>query len=303
MSEDDLRKIEQDAIAEVWGNDAAEQAKASAPADDDPKPKETDGDNDQPPADPEPDPWEGVSPKIKEQFEALQSRLSKLDALDTLGDRLKQAESRIGSITNKLHESSTKKLDEKETPTDAEVKAASESKAAWEALKEDFPEWAEAMDNRLAAERAELEKRFPKGMADKISALEQKIGGGGEEQYLKQQEDLVTLAHRDWRDVVKKDDFWTFVKTLPQHEQDKVGSKSAFDAIDVLDKYKSQRDGGESSKPSVSKQRKERLSHAAEPSTATRQRSRPTVPKRLEEMTPEEIEEDAKREVWPEFYK
>ena len=87
------------------------------------------------------DPWEGVSPALKQAFDEMSQRIGAVQATET---RLKQAESRIGAITNELHVAKKAVATAKDTPSAEQMAAAAESDEKWSTLKADFPDWAEA---------------------------------------------------------------------------------------------------------------------------------------------------------------
>jgi hypothetical protein len=107
--------------------------------------------------DPPPDPWEGVNPALRQTIEAMNQRLQIIDNLQT---RVKQAESRVGSLQNQITNGKQAARTVDDAPSKADIEAAAKSDKAWEELKEEFPEWGQAIDGRLAAERAEISKKM-----------------------------------------------------------------------------------------------------------------------------------------------
>lgn len=250
-----------------------------------------------------PDPWAGVSPTLRTQFEAIKA---KADQFETVSERLKQAERRIGSITNELGqakkaaEDTTKK--EKEAPTKEQIDAAAQSDEAWKDLKEDYPEWAEAMDKRLAAETAKVEKRL-KELGDKIESLSGlKENQGAPEDKIQElkvefSKQLVSLQHPKWEETVKSKEFVDFIATQPDEIKAKCGSYNPMDAIEVLDLFTGKENGGQRKSKTaaeIAEDRRRRLA-GSETHSAGRVR-KPT--KRPEDMSDEEYRQMVANEVW-----
>ena len=84
--------------------------------------------------------WAGVSPALRKTIEGISGRLATLDTID---QRLKSAEGRIGSVQQavfeqrKAAEEAAKRV--KDAPTKEQMAQAAKSDKAWEDLKEEFP--------------------------------------------------------------------------------------------------------------------------------------------------------------------
>ena len=163
-----------------------------------------------------PDPWAGINPALREEFESLKSKAT---AFDAVSERLKQAERRIGSITNEL--SQAKKVTEEsskakdDAPTKEQIDAAAKSKEEWEQLKEDYPEWADAIDKRLSAQRDEIKKELgiTGTLKQEIEALK---GAGASDEKIQEikaefAKELVSLAHPGWVEKVKSKEFTDWI--------------------------------------------------------------------------------------------
>lgn len=106
----------------------------------------------------EPDPWEGVPTAVRQEIEDLRAKVGDAEKIEY---RIKQAESRLGSIQNEMHAAKVAAKTAAEAPTAAQMEAAATSAEAWNELKTDYPEWTAGIDSRLAAERAEILKSMP----------------------------------------------------------------------------------------------------------------------------------------------
>ena len=73
------------------------------------------------------DPWEGVNPALKGMFDSMSQTVQALQGADL---RLKQAESRIGAITNELHAAKKAAEQVRVAPTAEQMAAAAKSNRA-----------------------------------------------------------------------------------------------------------------------------------------------------------------------------
>jgi len=226
------------------------------------------------------DPWAGVNPALKVEFEGLKSKAAEFDKVF---DRLKQAEKRIGSITNQLSEAqkvsteAAKKKDTTPAPTKEEIDAAAQSTELWEQLKEDYPQWAEAIDKRLAAERAAIQKELgvTKSLQEEVKAL--KEAGFSQEKIQEIQvgfaKQLVEVHYPGWEKTVAGKEFTDWIATQPDEVKAKCGTWNAADAIYVLDLFDGrENNGGEEpgAKPrtasEIAQERRKRLAKSETPS-------------------------------------
>ena len=249
----------------------------------------------------EPDPWAGINPAPRQEFESLKAKATEFD---TVSERLKQAERRIGSITNEL--SQAKKASEEATkakedaPTKEQIDAAAKSKEEWEQLKEDYPEWADAIDKRLTAQREEIKKELgiTGTLKQEIEALK---GAGASDEKIQEikvefSKQLVSLAHPKWETKVKSKEFTDWIGTQADDVKTKCTSWNASDAIEVLDMFDGRENGGRKQKTAdeIARGRRERLLRAETPS-AGRVR-RPS--KQEDDMSDEEYRRKLARDLW-----
>lgn len=251
------------------------------------------------------DPWAGVPDVIKEQFVNLEKRLSQSS---TLEERLKQAERRIGSLTNELSEAKKAKAQvqaNSETPTNAEIKNASKDSESWDNLKKDFPEWAEALDDRISNENRALKESLD-ALNAKISGMEtiaektpkSDIVGRdeiqGQIERLKEEFSL-TLAHPNWKSDIETTEFRAFMMTAPDDLKAKADSVKAVDAIAVLDAYAEYQGIREKTPQQIKEERSKRLKQSR---ATNQQKHRPVTSKPVEEMTDSEVWSHMAKQVW-----
>lgn len=242
------------------------------------------------------DPLAGIDPALRETLLGLQARIGDLDSINS---RLKQAENRIGGAERRLHESTLAAQSQRvEAPSEEQVKRASDNAKAWDSLKEDFPEWANAMDSvrvDLAKKTAEIEGRIPNVTAIRESMqtdFDQQINGLQKSFEIR----LVDRAHKDWRTVVQGDDYRNWITSQPENVRQKAQSDSADDAIDILDSFKEYRETKKTPQQ-IAKERQKRLETAA---VGNRQSNKTTKPTSFDDLSPEEQRKRIFEEVYRE---
>jgi hypothetical protein len=245
----------------------------------------------------EEDPWAGVNPTLKKEFEDLRTKAGGVDAM---AERLKQAESRIGSITNQLHSekkaAETVTLQNQPAPTKEQIAAAAQSDEEWNALKEEFPTWGSAVEKKFASERAATLEEI-KALKSEISALKsgvpsEEVGKKIEEVKIDLAKQMVSLSHKNWEQTVKTPEFGAWLNSQPAEIKQKCESWNIADAISVLDLF----DGSKKKKTAaeIAADRKERLNNSQNPSSG---RVRQTA-KLPDDMTDDEYRKEVARELW-----
>ena len=226
MTPEKEAEFRKEVIAELAAEESGEPIEAPAKPAEDPEPE--------PEVDPETevDPWAGVNPALKEQFDEMSTRVSGLDATEV---RLKQAESRIGAITNELGAAKKAAKEVAAAPTEDQVKEAAESEEKWKELKEDFPDWAIAIDTRLAS----FEKKMTPGIDQETlkAELETLKTTMKTESAVEIEKAILSFAHPDWEQTDASEEFGEWLKGQPKDVTAKSGSARAVDVISVLDAF------------------------------------------------------------------
>jgi hypothetical protein len=165
-------------------------------------------------------PAEPVDPRdIKPEYvSALERQVSELSGL------VKSSIGRVGSL-----QSTVDKL--VKAPTQAQVAAAIGSSAKWDALKKDFPDFAEAVEERVAAVAA------TPGV-DPAAILEEAKSFAAEQvstTHIKTAKTLANLVEPDWETVGKSNEFHAWLETQPAETFAKAVKASAeWDAATVV---------------------------------------------------------------------
>lgn len=235
---------------------------------------------------PEADPWEGVPAALKQTLEALQSKVS---AIDTIGNEVKQWSGRVGAIQRELQlqrnaaEQAAKTVSE--APTKQQMAEAAQDDEAWSELKDEFPEWADALEKRTG----KLERKF----SEQIESLRQQQPQAPDLSALRREYDqkLLTIKHPDWRELVASPEYQEWLNKQPGDVQQKaLESTDALECIEVLDQFTA----AKSPVKDVVDKRRERLANSVSAPSG----GRPVRSKSIDDMTPEEYREHVAKQIW-----
>lgn len=240
----------------------------------------------EPEAAPEADPWEGVPAALKQTLEALQSKVS---TIDTIGNEVKQWSGRVGAIQRELQlqrnaaEQAAKTVSE--APTKQQMAEAAQDDEAWSELKDEFPEWADALEKRTG----KLEKKF----SEQIESLRQQQPQAPDLSALRREYDqkLLTIKHPSWQQLVASPEYNEWLNKQPQDVRQKaLESTDALECIEVLDQFTA----AKSPVKDVVDKRKERLASSVSAPSG----GRPVRSKSIDDMTPEEYREHVAKQIW-----
>jgi len=145
----------------------------------------------------EPDPWEGVNPALRAEFDRL-STFEK-EAKRDLG-QLRTLQGDFHRLERQLQETRTAGGQARQ-PTPEQIREAADDTAKYEAMKAEFPDWAEATEQFVRMAVREVEGKIPNVDPDAIRA-----GVLSEVTTLMEARD-VQRAHPDWRTTTKSEGF------------------------------------------------------------------------------------------------
>uniref|UniRef100_A0A6M3LV52 Uncharacterized protein n=1 Tax=viral metagenome TaxID=1070528 RepID=A0A6M3LV52_9ZZZZ len=182
------------------------------------------------------DPWEGVNPALKGMFDTMSQTVQTLQGADL---RLKQAESRIGAITNELHAAKQAAEKVKVAPTAEQMAVATKSDENWENLKKDFPEWAEAFDgrfdNKLSVKLEELKKEIGGGTTtEELEKLKTTLAEGTQTEI---QKGILTFFKPKWKDTIGTNDWKAWIAAQSAETVALTTSDQAVDAVSLIDQF------------------------------------------------------------------
>ncbi len=156
-----------------------------------------------------------------------------------------------------------------DTPTQQQVTAALKDGAKMAALREEFPDWADAINEAVAENATAIEERIMQRMpkaeaADTANVVNEVVA-------LKHL--FIEMKHSSWTDTVKTPEFSEWLDAQPDDVRKLAESESPKDAISLLDKFNDAQTAkaSQTQKPDP----KTRLTAAAVPRTGA---NRPPAP-------------------------
>lgn len=216
--------------------------------------------------DPPPDPWASVPPVVRETLDSVQKSLS---AVGNLSERFRAVEGRVGGVLQKVQGFETAmaaaKTVEKSggaAPSEGEIKAASSSGEKWKSVTEMYPEWAEAMEERLAGMRAPDKPSAPPVDTEVIrKQIEQELVSPLQKELRETREEMVSLRHPKWKDDAASEEFKAWFQKQTPDVQVLAKSPLATKTIELFDRYAEARKRAEKEVKD-----KQRLENAVTPS-------------------------------------
>ena len=197
------------------------------------------------------------APEPEESAPGDDDLAARLAALEAENQKLKHSEAsqrgRLGAYQRQINQLQSQLQQTQNTPGKPQQSEEQQRQEAadaagvkdWEALKEDFPEVAKALDARIEAEKKALaedrqrQAQLERQIAELQSAV-QPIQQQAQETYLKTQVDALTARHPDWREVVSAPAFAEWLNQQPESLRRLTESNDAAEAAALMDLYKSQ---------------------------------------------------------------
>ena len=224
-----------------------------------------------------------VDDNMASLFAKIDSLAKKVDTIESYGERIQQTEYRIGALTNVAAKTKTQEDETLKKELDGK-KAASKIKAdeSWEAYQKEFPDMAEAVSGKLNEGLSEIES-----LKSKMESVRTPAGENLEVR-------LTTLLHPDWKNIVKSDDYKSWLEKQPEDIQTKAKhGQTADEAVYVLDKFKTK---GGITPGQLEASRRNRLESL---STDKRRKTTQSTRQKTEaEMSDDELRESVRREVF-----
>lgn len=239
----------------------------------------------------EPDPWEGVPETVRKSIESLQNKAA---SYDTMADRLKQAERRVGSLQNAIQ---NPKISAKETQAPKKKPELTEDQQKKvDAFKKEFPEFHEAIDimtARNAGNNQSPDVTPIKAEIDNLRAGLTQTQAQTSEAFERMQ---LSNKYPDYVETVQSKEYRKWLIDQPSEINNLINSPKASDAILVLDRYSQYLNSKPASKTAaeISAEREQKLENA---STADGRKIR--APKAESDMTDAEIRAKIEKELWP----
>ena len=221
---------------------------------------------------------EAAKDPVLERLEALEAQNK------SLRNDLKMAAGRVSKIQGELDAGRAAAKAVKDAPTAAQQTAAAVDPAKWNALKEEFPEWTDAMDSRISERLAEATKNLqPAQQEGELVDLDA--------EFRKRATLQVLRKHKDFYDIIKSEEFDAWRKTQSAEVNALGASDLAEDAIEMVDLFKAPK-SAPAQADALQAARAQRLKAAAGPAPRATQAA-----KSGGELTPQEIwaQESAER--------
>lgn len=227
------------------------------------------------------DPFAGLPPAVKAQ-------LAKIDELAQANAQLlhhvKTAEGRVAAMQREFQQARAAQtaVAPQDAPSQGQMAAAANSPEKWEQLKQDFPEWAGAMEEYVAAQLGSVRSNAA-GLSPE--QVQQALAQQRAEIQAEMQRELnyarVEGKHENWRDEVNTPEFAAWFSMQAPEVRALADSPNAKDAIRMLDMYQ------DAKKRPASEIRQERGARLAAAATVRPGATKPA--KSLDDMTPEEL--------------
>ena len=221
--------------------------------------------------------------------EAVRAKLAQIDQLAEANAQLlhhvKTAEGRVAAMQREFQQArvAQQQVAPQEAPSQGQIVNAAKNPEKWEQLKQDFPEWAGAMEEYVASQLGSVRPQNGMLTPEQVTGYVQ--------QQVEQTKSEMRQAFEESRIDDKYDNWKELVNSLQTPEiRALADSTSARDAIRMLDMF---HDTKKRSASDIRQERSQRLSAAA----TTRPGQTPP-PKTMDDMSPEELwnYEAAKRE-------
>jgi len=236
-------------------------------------------------ATPEPEPEPQIEPAPTDPFQGLPPELlAKIDDLQKANEDLKNhvraAEGRVAAWQREREEQ--KRLSQVAAPTQNELAKATANPEKWDQLKQDFPEWAEAMEEYVGSKVGQTsqgvsEEQLNRLIEDRTDRIRTEAMEAIE--YAK-----LETKHSDWRETINSDEFVKWIGTQPVNVYNLIDSPKAADAVKVIDLFKAVKTPTTTTVAEIKNQRKATLSNAVVTKPGESSKS-----KTLDAMTPEEL--------------
>lgn len=213
-----------------------------------------------------PDPWASIPKEVREEFERVRATANQVGSaqrhIKELEDQLKELRA-AGQAARAAQPASA-------APTADQIQNAATSGAKWKQMKEDFPEWAEAMEEVLAAQAAaspgaahvDVEKLQKEWQAATQELVSSAVAAAEENAY-------VRFKYPEWKKTVNTPEFQTWMQSVAAPDIKALAdSDLADDAIRMLDSYAAYSRAA-AAKAAAEAKNKQRLNAVIEPAQAS----------------------------------
>ena len=221
------------------------------------------------------DPLAGLSP-------AVRAKLAQIDELAQANAQLlhhvKTTEGRVAAMQREAQQARQAAM--QEAPTQTAIASAAKNPEKWEQLKQDFPEWAGAMEEYVASKMGGQQQQnlTPEQVTNYV---QQQVAQTRAEMGRLMEEARIEGKYENWRDTVNTTEFAQWFTVQSPETRALADSSAAKDAIKMLDLFNA------SKSVSATDIRQERGARLA--AAATTRTGQTPPPKTLGDMSPAEL--------------
>jgi len=212
---------------------------------------------------------------------AVRAKLAQIDELAKSNAQLQHhvmsAEGRMAAMQQEANQARQAAM--QEAPTQTAIVSAAKNPEKWEQLKQDFPEWAGAMEEFVASKIGNQQQGLtPQQVAGYV---QQQVAQTRAEMGRLMEEARIEGKYENWRDTVNTTEFAQWFTVQSPDTRALADSSAARDAIRMLDMFNSSRSV---SATDIKQERGARLAAAA-----TTRTGQTPPPKTLGDMSPTEM--------------
>ncbi len=226
----------------------------------------------------EEDPYAGLSPTIR-------AKLAQIDELAQANAQLlhhvKTTEGRVAAMQREAQQArqAATQVAPQDAPSQTAIASAAKNPEKWEQLKQDFPEWAGAMEEYVAAKIGTQQAGLTPEQVSQL--VQQQVSQTKAEMLANIEEARIEGKYEDWKTTVNTPEFAAWFTVQSPEIKALAESPQSRDAIKMLDMF------SESRTRSASDIRQERGARLA--AAATTRPGQTPPPKTIGDMSPAEL--------------
>ena len=231
----------------------------------------------QPEGQPE-DPLAGLPEPVRQAL----ARITELESANTqLLHHVKTAEGRVAAMQREFQQArqAQQTVAPDDAPSQGQMSAAARNPEKWEQLKQDFPEWASAMEEYVGAKLSDV--RGGVQALQVADYVQEQLASAKADMRVAIEEARIEGKYDDWRTTVATPEFSQWFALQPAEVKSLADSTAGKDAIKMLDLFSTAR-----AKP-ASEIRQERGARLA--AAATSRPGQTPPPKTLDDLSPEDL--------------
>ncbi len=214
---------------------------------------------------------------------AVRAKLAQIDDLAQANAQLlhhvKTTEGRVAAMQREAQQARQAAM--QEAPTQTAITSAAKNPEKWEQLKQDFPEWAGAMEEYVASKVGGQQQQQVLTPEQVAGYVQQQVAQTRAEMGRLMEEARIEGKYENWRDTVNTTEFAQWFTVQSPETRALADSSAARDAIKMLDLFNT------SKSVSATDIRQERGARLA--AAATTRTGQTPPPKTLGDMSPAEL--------------